>query len=187
MANALEQFKQLKPTHEMFDSCRNCGALQEGHENASISPRALFRRALSLLGPPPTSSMLPLTISWRSKKALRGATEIASVAGLVAYVVPNSGSSPDYIYTDGSRIGSPPASGASAVLQDGHIVLCCVPGNQNSYNAEVVGILLGSHFSPPHATLRLDSKGAVAATTRIEAGPSSQTIPPVQKPISEVD
>ena len=35
MANALEQFKQLKPTHEMFDSCRNCGALQEGHENAS--------------------------------------------------------------------------------------------------------------------------------------------------------
>ena len=35
MANALEQFKQLKPTHQMFDSCRNCGALQEGHENAS--------------------------------------------------------------------------------------------------------------------------------------------------------
>ena len=36
VANALEQFKQLKPTHEMFDSCRNCGALQEGHEKASI-------------------------------------------------------------------------------------------------------------------------------------------------------
>ena len=36
VANALEQFKQLKPTHEMFDSCRNCGALQEGHENASM-------------------------------------------------------------------------------------------------------------------------------------------------------
>ena len=35
VANALEQFKQLKPTHEMFDSCRNCGALQEGHGNAS--------------------------------------------------------------------------------------------------------------------------------------------------------
>ena len=35
VANALEQFKQLKPTHEMFDSCRNCGALQEGHKNAS--------------------------------------------------------------------------------------------------------------------------------------------------------
>ena len=37
VANALEQFKQLKPTHEMFDSCRNCGALHEGHENASVS------------------------------------------------------------------------------------------------------------------------------------------------------
>ena len=36
MANALEQFKQPKPTHEMFDSCRNCGALQGVHENASL-------------------------------------------------------------------------------------------------------------------------------------------------------
>ena len=37
MGNALEQFKQLKPTHEMFDSCRNCGALQGVHENASVA------------------------------------------------------------------------------------------------------------------------------------------------------
>ena len=129
------------------------------------SLRALFGRALSPLGPPPTSSMLPLTVSWRAKKALRGATEIASVAGLVAYVVPNSAPPPDYTYTDGSRIGSPPASSASAVLRDGHIVLCGVPGNPNSYKAEVVGILLGSHFSPPCATLRVDCKGAIAATT----------------------
>ena len=42
-----------------------------------ISPRALFGRALSLLRPPRTLSMLPLTVSWRSRKALRGATEIA--------------------------------------------------------------------------------------------------------------
>ena len=48
--------------------------------------------------------MLPLTISLRSR---RGATEIPSVADLAAYVVPNSGPSPDYTYTDGSRIGSP--------------------------------------------------------------------------------
>ena len=130
-----------------------------------ISPRALFSRTLSLLGPPPTSSMLPLTVSWRSRKALRGAIEIASVAGLVAYVVPNSGTPPDYIYTDGSRIGSPPASGASAVLRDGRIVLCRVPGNPNSYKAEVVGILLGYQFSPPYSTLRVDCKGAIAATT----------------------
>ena len=129
-----------------------------------MSLRALFGRALSLFGPPPTSSMLYLTVCWRSRKALRGATEIASVAGLVAYVVPNSGPPPDYTYTDGSRIESSPASGASAVLQDGRIVLCRVPGNPNLYKAEVVGILLGSHFSPPYATLRVDCKGAIAAT-----------------------
>ena len=56
VANALEQFKQLKPTHEMFDSCRNCGALQEGHENASVvevrvrqGVRDLYFRALPLV------------------------------------------------------------------------------------------------------------------------------------------
>ena len=36
MANTLEQFKQLKSTHEMFHSCRNCGALQGVHGNASL-------------------------------------------------------------------------------------------------------------------------------------------------------
>ena len=35
MANALEQFKPLKSTHEMFDSCKNCDALQGVHGNAS--------------------------------------------------------------------------------------------------------------------------------------------------------
>ena len=114
-----------------------------------ISQCALFGPALSLFGPTPSSSMLPLTVSCRSRKALRGAYEIASVAGLVAYVVPNSCPPPDYTYTDGSRIGSPPASGVSAVLRDGRIVLCRVPGNPNSYKAEVVRILLGSHFCPP--------------------------------------
>ena len=132
---------------------------------SGISPRVLFTRALSLLGPPPSSSMLPLTICWRSREALRGATEIASAAGLAAYVVPNSRPSPDCAYTDGSRIGSPPASGASAVLRDGRIVLCRIPGNPNSYKSEVVGILLGSHFSSPHATLWVDCKGAIASTT----------------------
>ena len=79
--------------------------------------------------------------------------------------MPNSGPPPDYTYTDGSSIGFPRASGASAVLRDGRIVLCRVPGNPNSFKAEVVGILLGSHFSPPYATLRVDCKGAIAVTT----------------------
>ena len=46
MANALEQFKQFKPTHEMFNSCRNCGALQGVHENASV-PVAFWSRILA--------------------------------------------------------------------------------------------------------------------------------------------
>ena len=49
VANALEQFKQLKPTHEMFDSCRNCGALQEGHENASAYAAAMAAEGPSLM------------------------------------------------------------------------------------------------------------------------------------------
>ena len=130
-----------------------------------FSPRTLFTSALSLLGPPTSSSMLPLTVSWRSGSALRGAVEIAAVAGIGAYVVPNTGPAPDCTYTDGSRLGSPPASGASAVLPDGRIVLCRIPGNPHSYKAEVIGILLGSYFSPPHSRLRVDCKGAIASTT----------------------
>ena len=130
-----------------------------------MSPRALSLNALSLLGPIPSSTMTPLSVSWNDKSKLRGAVELASVAGLTANVVPNPGPLPDCTYTDGSRIGSPPSSGSSAVLPDGRIVVCRVPGNPNSYRAELVGILLGSHFSPPHTRLRVDCKGAIAAAT----------------------
>ena len=109
--------------------------------------------------------MTPLSVSWNAKSKLRGAVELASVAGLTAYVVPNPGPHLDYTYTDGSRIGSPPSSGSSAVLPDGRIVVCRVPGNPNSYRAELIGILLGSHFSPPHTRLQVDCKGAIAAAT----------------------
>ena len=44
MANALEQFKQLKSTHEMFDSCRSCGVLQGVHENTSELPAETMGR-----------------------------------------------------------------------------------------------------------------------------------------------
>ena len=116
---------------------------------SNISPRVLFTRALSLLRPPPPRACSTSPSPGDPKRPY----EIASVAGLAAYVVPNSGPSPSYTYTDGYRIGSPPASGTCAVLRDGHIVLCRVPSNPNSYKAEVVGILLGSRFSPPNATL----------------------------------
>ena len=130
-----------------------------------MSSPALFLNALSLLGPIPSSTMTPLSVSWNSKSKLRGAVELASVAGLTAHVVPNTGPLPDCTYTDGSRMGSPPSSGSSAVLPDVRIVVCRVPGNPNAYRTELVGILLGSHFSPPLAGLRVDCKGAIAAAT----------------------
>ena len=142
-----------------------------------FSPRKLFTSALSLLGPPPSSSMLPLTVSWRSRSALRGAFEKASVAGIAAYVVPNTGPVLDCTYTDGSRLGSPPVSGASAVLPDGRIVLCRIPGHPNSCKAEVIGILLGSYFP-----LLNGSGDTLAMYTR--SGPMSMQnmVPPYSKP-----
>ena len=109
--------------------------------------------------------MTPVSVSWNAKSKLRGAVELASVAVLTAYVVPNPGPLPGCTYTDGSRIAPPPPSGSSAVLPDGRIVVCRVPGNPNLYRAELVGILLGSNFSPPHTRLRVDCKGAIAAAT----------------------
>ena len=41
--------------------------------------------------------------------------------------------------------------------------MCRVPGVPNSYKAELVGILLGSHFSPEGEQLHLDCQGAIAS------------------------
>ena len=83
----------------------------------------------------------------------------------MAYLLPDLPADPHYTFTDGSRLGNPPASGAEGVLQNGHIAVCRVPGHPNSYKAEVTGILLGSTLSPPNSTLRVDCKGAIASTT----------------------
>ena len=158
--------------------------------DTSFSPRTLFTSALSLLGPPHSSSMPPLTVSWKSKSALPEAVEIASVAGIAAYVIPNAGPAPDCTYSDGSRLGSPPASGASTVLPDGRTVLCRVPGNPNSYKAEVIGILLGLYFSPPPRTLTSGLQGShclhdwlQAPCTALQVGVASQTVSPLQEPV----
>ena len=57
----------------------------------------------------------------------------------------------------------PTLAGAAALLKDGSIVVCRVPGVPNSYKAELVGILLGSRLSEAHERLRLDCKGAIAS------------------------
>ena len=131
----------------------------------ALSPWRLFTAAVKLLGPPRTSPMIPLPVTWGAKHSLRGASEVATASGLTAYVLQGPDSHPDCTYTDGNRIGSPPASGACALLPDGRIVVCRVPGPSNSYKAEVIGILLGSKFPPPSSTIKVDCKGAIASTT----------------------
>ena len=45
-------------------------------------------------------------------------------------------------------------------------VECLAP--PNSYKAEVIGILLGSEFSPPSTKKKVDCKGAIASTTGVK-------------------
>ena len=115
----MQSFRVLYPTRVLDSLHRNpllASMRTTGHP--TMSPRALFLNALSLLGPIPSSTMTPLSVYWNAKSKLRGAVELASVTGLTAYVVPNPGPLPDCTYTDGSRIGFPPSSGSSAVLPD---------------------------------------------------------------------
>ena len=78
------------------------------------------------------------------------------------YILP-SPHRPDDTFTDGSKLGSPPASGAAALLPSGDIAVCRVPGIPNSYKAELVGVLLGSHFSADGQKIHPDCKGAIAS------------------------
>ena len=105
----MRSFRVLYPTR-VLDSLHRNPLLACMHTTGQppMSPRALFLNALSLLGPIPSSTMTPLSVSLNSKSKLRGAVELASWAGLTAYLVTNPGPLPDCTYTDGSRIGSPP-------------------------------------------------------------------------------
>ena len=87
-----------------------------------------------------------------------------SIAGLEVYIVPSS-HRPSDTFTDGSKIGPPPASGAAALLPTGDIAVCRVPGIPNSYKAELIGALMGSQLSDDGQKIRLDCRGAIAAAT----------------------
>ena len=103
-----------------------------------LSPWRPFTTATALLGSPRSHPMIPLPVSWGAKRSLHGASTVITDSGLTAYVLSCPGTTLVCTYRDGSRIGSPPASGACAVLPDGRIVVCQVPGPRNSYKAEVM-------------------------------------------------
>ena len=68
----MRSFRVLYPTR-VFDSLHRNPLLASmrttGHP--PMSPRALFLNALSLLGPIPSSTMTPLSVSWNAKPKLR--------------------------------------------------------------------------------------------------------------------
>ena len=132
------------------------------HPGCSITPSSMFCSALTIMEPPSTSTAPPLFISWEASKLQREATAVMSVAGLVVFIVPSK-LRPECTYTDGSKLGVPPASGAAAIMPGGRIAVCRVPGVPNSYKAELVGMLLGSHFSGEGEKIHLDRQSAIAS------------------------
>ena len=154
----------LHPTR-LLDSLHRNPYLQEFsvHPRLPITPFMLFQSALALLGPAPTFTLPPVTVTWDAHRLQREAVSVMSVCGLVVYLLPTA-LRPDSTYTDGSKMGSPPSSGAAAIMPNGLVAVCRVPGVPNSYKAELVGLLLGSHFSAEGDRLKLDCQGATAST-----------------------
>ena len=65
----------------------------------------------------------------------------------------------DGAFAGGSKFGDPHLAGASAILQDGRVAVFHLLG-PNSYKAELIGMLLRSHFWPDYEQLHLDCEGA---------------------------
>ena len=85
-----------------------------------LSPFTLFQVAFSELGPSTSTACVPLDITWCARSVMRQASCVLFVVGFVVYLIPTEDRL-DWVYTDGSKLGDPPAIGASAVLQSGHV------------------------------------------------------------------
>ena len=160
----LAHFPTLHPTRVLGSLHRNY-RLEEFSVRAKnpLAPYQQFGSAVNKLGPPCGDSPTPLPVVWQAQQTVRAAKEVVSVAGLQVYILPTT-HAPEAVYTDGSKLGDPPSSGAAAVLRDGRVAVCRVPGAPNSYKAELVGILLGSHFSAEREKLCLDCQGAILSS-----------------------
>ena len=156
-------FPALHPTRALDTLHRNPQIHSFSTASCStLSPYGLFLDAVSKFGPAPTSTTTPLDVAWKSATLNRQASSVLTIAGLTVYIVP-SPHRPGDTFTDGSKLGSPPASGAAALLPSGDIAVCRVLGIPNSYKEELVGVLLGSHFSADGQKIHLDCKVAMAS------------------------
>ena len=120
-----------------------------------LAPYQHFMYAVHKLDPPREDSPTLLPVVWQAKKTITAADEIVSAAKLQVYILPST-HAPELVYTDGSKLGDPPPSGAAVVLRYGRVAVSRVPGAPNSHKAELVGILLGWHLSAAREELCLD-------------------------------
>ena len=99
--------------HIHSSSTTSCGTLL---------PYGLFLDAVSKFSPAPTSTTTPLDVAWKRATLTRQASSVLTIAGLEVYIVP-SPHRPGETFTNGSKLGSPPASGAAALLPSGNIAV----------------------------------------------------------------
>ena len=159
----LGYFPVLHPTGVLDSLPRNprLQTLSTSPRN-TLSPYHAFVTVVSLLSPDSEPRQPPVHVTWAAQQVRRDAIEVAHVAGLTVYLLPPL-RQPPATYIDGSKMGQLPSSGASAVMKDGRIAVCRVPGDPNSYKAELVGVLLGSHFSEVGDTIGLPRPHCICA------------------------
>ena len=163
----LGYFPVLHPTRVLESLHRNQPLMTlSTSPHTTLSPYHAFVAAVSLLNPDPKPCQPHVHVTGAAQQVHRDAIEVARVARLTVYLLPPL-CPPPATYTDGIKMGQPPLSGASAVLKDGSIAVCRVPSDPNSYKAEVIGVLSGSHFSEVGDAIRLDCQGAVASAQTV--------------------
>ena len=151
--DGLRCLRILQPTR-VLDSLHSNVTLHQLRTTTTfhLSPYRVFQAALELLGPHHPPSMLPLTFTWNARRQIQQATEIVSVAGLRAFLLPNPSTHPDCTYTDGSKIGFPPASSAAAVLQGAgasRSAVCLAPQTHTKQRSLECYWVLPSHPPAP--------------------------------------
>ena len=82
-------FPVLNPTR-LLDSLHRNPSLQafSVRPRLPLAPFSLFQSAVALLGPAPTSTLSPVTVTWDAQRLQRDAKAVMSISGLVVYLLP---------------------------------------------------------------------------------------------------
>ena len=116
-------------------------------------PSALFQSARASLYGPHTQRPLPFL------PIPHGMEPCPSVFGLEVYR--SKYPSPSLVdgHSDGSFHPKANESASAAACPDGYAYMARTPGRQGIYKAEVIGVLLDAHYSPPRTPLFTDNQG----------------------------